>query len=92
MKHNLVPEISVYDLEDKLKEQFPEHDWSELTPELFGEDFQNDCLKRFYFHTYELYEGKPWQNEEHIRYVNRIKSVLQYCFPDYPYVVIDISW
>ena len=94
MTYKLVPIIDILDLENEVKLQFgdilPEFDY--LANYLFGDDYNNDSYKSFYFKEMEEFTGKSWQNEEHIRIINCVKSILQDLLPDYDSVLIDVSW
>lgn len=94
MKYEMCPVISIYDLEEALVAQYGTNEifCGELTPFLFGDDYMNDSYKVFYFNELDVYEGKSWQDEEHIRIMNCVKTFLQDVFPNCKKVLIDVSW
>ena len=95
MKYDMMPVIEAGNLQDALELQFgPEvmGDNDILARILFSESYGNDCYKSYYFRDMEVYEGKSWQDEEHIRIRNCVNSILQDLFPDHERVLIDVSW
>lgn len=92
MKYEMMPVISIYDLEDALLAQY-DIDWTgELASFLFGDSFINDSYKSYWFAEMDEYTGKPWQNEEYIRVENCVKSILQDVLPGHKRCLIDVSW
>lgn len=92
MRHEMIPVIDIYTLEEKMKEQFPEHNWEELASQIYGDEYNNYSCKYFNYKGMEVYTGKSWQDEERIKFMNRIKTVLQDEFPNHYCVLIDVSW
>ena len=93
MNYSIYPVVDIDSLANELRFQFGiDMDGAELAEFLFGDDYQNDCYKSFYYDNMEIYEGKSWQNEEHIRIKNCIRSILQDTIPDYVAVLVDVSW
>ena len=92
MKIEMMPVISIYDLEAALLAQY-DIDWTgELASFLFGDSYVNDSYKSFWFAEMDEYTGKPWQDEESIRVENCVKSILQDALPGYDRCLIDVSW
>ena len=89
--YEMFPVIEVSILERELKTQFDVEEY-ELRNILFGDDYQNDCYKSYYFADNEEYTGKYWQNEEEIRIRNLVNAYLRDILPDYTHVLIDVSW
>lgn len=93
MKYNLYPVISVDDLADEVSRHYDINmDGADLSSFLFGDDYQNDCYKSFYYGEMEVYEGKSWQSEERIRIKNCLRSILQDTIPECKMALIDVSW
>lgn len=93
MKYEVCPVIDIDDLANALNRQYAiDMDGADLTEFLFGDDFQNDCYKSFYYGEMEVYRGDPWQSEERIRINNCLRSILQGILPEYKMALIDVSW
>ncbi len=92
MKYEICPVVNVYDLEKALNLQYGEGFCDELSSMLFGDDYYNDSYKAYSFDELETYEGENWQDEDHIRFENCVKTYLQDIFPNYSKVLIDVSW
>lgn len=90
--YKMCPVIEIYTLEDELKTQFDVDVAGELRNILFYEDYMNDCYKSYYFEDDEVYTGKSWQNEEHIRIRNLLNAHLRDILPGHERVLIDVSW
>lgn len=92
MKYEMMPVISIDDLEAALLAQYG-IDWTgELASFLFGDSYINDSYKRYWFDEMEEFTGKPWQDEESIRIENCVKSILQDVLPEHKHCLIDVSW
>ena len=92
MKYEMMPVISINDLEAALLAQY-DIDWTgELASFLFDDSYINDSYKSYWFAEMDEYTGKSWQNEEFIRIGNCIKSILQDALPGYERCLIDVSW
>ena len=91
MIYEMFPVIDVGVLEDELKIQF-DVEVDDLRSILFGDDYQNDCYKSYYFADDEEYTGESWENEEHIRIRNLVNTYLRDILPDYERVLIDVTW
>jgi hypothetical protein len=85
------PVIEVRTLENELKTQF-DVEVDNLRDILFGDNYQNDGYKYYYFNNDEEYTGKFWQNEEAIRIRNLLNAYLRDILPDYERVLIDVTW
>lgn len=95
MKYEMMPVVDVYELEDVLKAQYGPDimgDNDFLANLMFYDNYCNDCYKSYYFKCDEIYEGKSWQNEEHIRILNCLNSILRDTFPNHERVIVDVSW
>lgn len=94
MKYEVLPVISVYDLQDAMVEQYG-NDFRvhELRQIMFGDQYMNDVYKRYSWEDgFIEYTGAWWQNEEHIRLENCIISFLADAFPMHKEVLVDVSW
>ena len=91
----MVPEVSIYDLEDAVNERFGTK-IAELASLLWGEMYTNDSLKRFHFDKDEVFNEKyvkySWYKPEEITLRNYVRQYLREMLPDYDEVVIDVSW
>ena len=93
MKYFMYPVVSADDLARELKFHYDiDMDGCELSTFLYGDGYVNDCYKSFYYGEMEEFTGKSWQNEESIRVMNCIKSILQDIISDYDTVLIDVGW
>ena len=90
--YTMYPVIDVTDLEDDIRIQFGVDVEDEMRNILFGDDYQNDCYKSYYFADDEEYTGESWQNEEEIRIRNLVNAYLRDILPDYERVLIDVTW
>ena len=90
--YTMYPVIDVTDLEDAIRIQFGVDVEDEMRNILFGDDYQNDCYKSYYFADDEEYTGESWQNEEEIRIRNLVNAYLRDILPDYERVLIDVTW
>ena len=90
--YKMYPVIEVGVLENEIKAQFDIDVEGELRNILFYEDYMNDCYKSYWFEDDEVYTGKSWQNEEHIRIRNLVNSYLRDILPEYNTVLIDVTW
>lgn len=102
MRYKIVPCLRVGDLEKALEAQYgPEfiqeiHDrHNDICQLMFGECFMNDVCCKYYIDKLEDYKGHSWQDEDHIRLENCIKTFLRNTFhsSDYSsdYVIIDVT-
>ena len=87
---SIVPVVGVEDLEKAINIQFNID--LDLRALLFDEYHFNECYKKFNYRVCETYTGESWQDEEHIRYINLVKTYLQDTLPDYNEIIIDVSW
>lgn len=85
-----VTEISV--LENEIRTQFNVNIEEDLGFILFGDDYMNDCYKRYYFADDEEYKGYSWENEEYIRIRNLVNAYLRDILPEHNSILIDVSW
>lgn len=90
--YTMYPVIEVDVLEDEIKTRFGVDVENDLRNILFYEDYMNDCYKSYYFEDDEVYTGKSWQNEEHIRIRNLVNAYLRDILPEYNVVLIDVTW
>ena len=90
--YKMYPVIEVGVIENEIKAQFDIDVEGELRNILFYEDYMNDCYKSYWFEDDEVYTGKSWQNEEHIRIRNLVNSYLRDILPEYNTVLIDVTW
>ena len=91
MQIQMKPVVSIYDLEDILHSEFGIK-VDNLTEILFGDNYSNDCYKSYFYDEREVYEGKFWQNKEHIEIRNKLSDYLEAEFPNYNCVLVDITW
>ena len=95
VKHEILPSLWVGDLKDALALQYGDdfiEEVGELRQFLFDDRFMNDVYVSYCLSELEEYTGASWQDEEHIRLENCIKTFLQDVFPDYETVLIDVMW
>ena len=92
MKYEMVPVISIYDLETALLAQYNIDLTGELASFLFDNSFTNDSYKSYWFAEMDEYIGESWQHEERIHIENCIRSILQDTLPGYERCLIDVSW
>ena len=90
--YTMYPVIDVTDLEDAIRIQFGVDVEDEMRNILFGDDYQNDCYKSYYFADDEEYTGESWQDEEEIRIRNLVNAYLRDILPDYERVLVDVTW
>ena len=89
--HVMMPVVDVSELEDAVNTQFG-CEIAEMRNLLFSDDFNNDSYQSFWYGKMEVFEGRPWQNEEQIRLRNLVRTYLQDTIPDYDRVLVDVSW
>lgn len=89
--YTMLPVIEVRTLEDELLTQFGVA-CGDLTPILFGDNYQNDCYKSYYFVDDEEFHGYAWEDEERIRIRNLVNTYLRDVLPNYERVLIDVTW
>lgn len=95
MKYEMMPAFWVEDFEEALIAQYGREFMDEvgdLRNFLFDDDYMNDVYVKYWFDEIEEYTGEVWQDEEHIRLENCIKTFLKDLFPDHDYVLIDVMW
>ena len=95
MKHSLAPYFWVGDLENALILQFGQEFMDEvghLRSFLFDTNYMNDVSIKYYIDELEEFEGFEWQDEQHIRLENCIKTFLRDMFPGHDYVLVDVMW
>lgn len=95
MKYEMMPVVDAYDLQQALELQFgPDVMGNEdvMANVLFGDEYSNYSLKRYYFNQNEVYEGYLWQNEERIRIRNCVNAMLRDMFPGREAILVDVSW
>jgi hypothetical protein len=103
MKYKMIPYFDIYELERELQKVglYDEKEDGVLTNLLFGDDYNNDSAKRFYFEGDQEYDENEvtWQSVEEtreenakIRKVNAIGAYLQTLFPEHKYALIDVTW
>ena len=90
--YTMYPVIDVTDLEDAIRIQFGVDVEDEMRNILFGDDYQNDCYKSYYFGDDEEYTGESWQDEEEISIRNLVNAYLRDTLPNYERVLIDVTW
>ena len=90
--YRMCPVIGIDVLEDEITARFDIDVVGDLRDILFYEDYMNDCYKSYYFEDDEVYTGKSWQNEEHIRIRNLVNAYLRDILPGHESVLIDVSW
>ena len=88
--YSIKPVVYIEDLEKAINIQFDID--LDLRALLFDEYHFNECYKNFNYRVCETYTGESWQDEEHIRYINLVKTYLQDTLPDYNEIIIDVSW
>lgn len=91
LQYKMVPAFGIRDLERALGEEygasFEERYDYELANFLFGDEYVNDCSKRFYIDSVEP-DGDEWSET-----FNIIVQFLRERLPmDTKYVLIDVSW
>ena len=90
MTYSIVPVVDIDVLERAIDTQYDvDLDLREL---LYGEECINNCCKWFYYDELEIYEGKSWQDPDHIAQTNMVKTYLQDTIPGRSCVLLDISW
>lgn len=95
MEYKMMPAFWVEDLKEALTIQYGREFMDEvgdLRNFLFDDNYMNDVYVKYWFGEIEEYTGKAWQDEEHIRLENCIKTFLKDLFPDHDYVLIDVMW
>lgn len=95
MKYEMMPVVIEDDLQQALELQFgPDIMGNEdvMANVLFGDEYSNYSLKRYYFNQNEVYEGYLWQNEERIRIRNCVNAMLRDMFPGRDSILVDVSW
>lgn len=99
MKYATVPCFWIGDLENALEAQYGPEFTQEIRDKhngmhqlMFGECFMNDVCCKYYIDELEDYEGCSLQEEASIRLENCIRTFLRDIFPDFDYVVIDVTW
>ena len=90
MKYEMIPAISIYELEEALQKQYG-FDFIDnnggLRQLLFGDYYMNDCYKGL-----DL-EYEDWEDDEYVGFpIKTIKTFLQDIFPNHEYVLINVSW
>ncbi len=93
LQYRMAPVFGIRDLERALGEEygasFEERYDYELTSFLFGDEYVNDCFKRFYIDSLEDDNG----DDEWAETYNIIVQFLRERLPvDTKYVLIDVSW
>lgn len=89
--YTMYPVIEVRVLEEELKTQF-DVNVDNLSGILFGDNYQNDCYKSYYFVDDEEFHGYAWEDEERIRIRNLVNTYLRDVLPNYERVLIDVTW
>lgn len=107
MKYEMVPVIDIYELHDEIEKEFPDVDFEPrrldggLGSILFGDNYCNDCYKRFSFEDGPMdYNYTPhetdleynYQREREITIYNYAVAILEKHFPNHKEVLIDLSW
>lgn len=83
MKYTFAPVIDIRELEKALESQY-DIDTDDLRNILFGDDYSNDCFKKYYFSSeWESYYDHPIEI--------CAKTFLRDVFPDNDYVLISVS-
>ncbi len=90
--YTMYPVIEVGVLEEEIKTQFDVDVEGELSNILFGDNYQNDCYKSYYFEDDEEFHGYAWEDEEHIRIRNLVNAYLRDILPDYTHILVDVTW
>ena len=90
----LLPVVSVYTLEDALKERYPHiaDKFKFLATVMFGDSYYNDSYKNYCFRSDESYKGYPWQDEVHCEILTCLNEMLEESFPEYERIIVDVSW
>ena len=95
MEYKMMPAFWVEDLKEALTIQYGREFMDEvgdLRNFLFDTNYMNDVYVEYGFDEIEEYTGEEWQDENHIRLENCIKTFLKDIFPDHDYVLIDVMW
>lgn len=87
----MYPVVDVSDLEDAVNVRFG-CEIKNMRNLLFGDDYNNDCCKSFWYDDDEVYTGSEYQDEEEIRLRNLVCEYLREILPDYCCVLVDVSW
>ena len=90
--YRMKPVTGIKVLEHEICAQFNVNIREDLCFILFGDDYINDCYKRYYFAEDEEYKGYSWENEEHIRIRNLVNAYLRDILPGHDSILIDVSW
>lgn len=89
MRYKKMVTINIYDLEEALVQQYGSEEFSDLRNILFGDEYMNDCYKRYYF----LDDGMLIRDDDdELHIIKCVNAFLQDIFPDEDTVLIDISW
>lgn len=87
MRYKKMVTINIYDLEEALVQQYGSEEFSDLRNILFGDEYMNDCYKRYCFLNDYLNE-----EDDNTHIIKCVNAFLQDIFPDEDTVLIDISW
>lgn len=89
------PVIDIDDLEQEVIARHPELEndikYYEIREIMFGDDYNNDCYKPYFFDE-DLEYKYPWENKEKIKIENIIRAYLREVLPDEERVIIDVTW
>lgn len=95
MKYEMMPVVDANELERILIAQYGPNAMGNqdfMANVLFGDEYNNDSYKSYYFQEDEEFTGKFWQDEEKIRIRNCVNSILRDLFPDQERILVDVSW
>lgn len=95
MEYKMMPAFWVEDLKEALTIQYGREFMDEvgdLRNFLFDTNYMNDVYVEYGFDEIEEYTGEEWQDENHIRLENCIKTFLKDIFPNHDSVLIDVMW
>lgn len=89
------PVIDIIDLEQEVIARHPELENDiehyEIREIMFGDDYNNDCYKSYFFGE-DIEYKYSWQNKEKVKIENIIRAYLREVLPDEKRVIIDVSW
>ena len=87
----MYPVVDASDLEDVINAQFG-CGIKDICDLMFGDEYNNDCHKTFWYDEDEVYTGSIYEDEEEIRLRNLVRAYLRDVLPNYCCVLVDVSW
>ena len=87
----MVPTVIASDLENAVNTQCS-CNIEDIRKLLFGDNYNDDCYKAFWYDEDEVYTGSIYEDEEEIRLQNLVRAYLRDILPDYCWVLVDVRW